>query len=71
LTASSAFDGRRRERARQELEALLVDAFRTRVDDGLRGGRFAAVFDEVVTGARDPYSAAAAILPAVISLEPS
>lgn len=71
LIAGSAFAGRRRERARQELEALLVDAFRTRVDDGLRGGRFAAVFDEVVTGARDPYSAAAAILPAVISLEPS
>ena len=71
LTASSAFAARRRERARQELEALLVDAFRTRVDDGLRGGRFAAVFDEVVAGARDPYSAAAAILPAVISLEPS
>jgi LAO/AO transport system kinase len=71
LTASSAFAGRRRERARQELEALLVDAFRTRVDDGLRGGRFTAVFDEVVAGARDPYSAAAAILPDVISLEPS
>ena len=71
LTASSAFAARRRERARQELEALLVDAFRTRVEDELRGGRFAAVFDEVVTGARDPYSAAAAILPAVISLEPS
>jgi LAO/AO transport system kinase len=70
LTASSAFAGRRRERARQELEALLVDAFRTRVDDGLRDGRFAALFDEVVAGARDPYSAAAAILP-VISLEPS
>jgi LAO/AO transport system kinase len=70
LTASSAFAARRRERARQELEALLVDAFRSRVDDGLRGGRFAAVFDEVMTGARDPYSAAAAILP-VISLEPS
>jgi len=70
LTASSAFAARRRERARQELEALLVDAFRTRVEDELRGGRFAAVFDEVMTGARDPYSAAAAILP-VISLEPS
>ena len=70
LTAGGAFAARRRERARQELEALLVDAFRSRVDDGLRGGRFAAVFDEVVAGARDPYSAAAAILP-VISLEPS
>jgi LAO/AO transport system kinase len=70
LTASGAFASRRRERARQELEALLVDAFKARIDDGLRGGRFAAVFDEVVTGARDPYSAAAAILP-VISLEPS
>ena len=70
LTAGGAFASRRRERARQELEALLVDAFKSRIDDGLRGGRFAAVFDEVVTGARDPYSAAAAILP-VISLEPS
>jgi LAO/AO transport system kinase len=70
LIASGAFASRRRERARQELEALLIDAFRSRVDHGLRGGRFAAVFDEVVAGARDPYSAAAAILP-VISLEPS
>ncbi|HXU89873.1 MAG TPA: methylmalonyl Co-A mutase-associated GTPase MeaB [Methylomirabilota bacterium] len=70
LAASSAFASRRRERARQELEALLIDAFKARIDDGLRDGRFAAVFDEVVAGARDPYSAAAAILP-VISLEPS
>jgi len=70
LTASGAFAARRRERARQELEALLVDAFRARVDHGLSTGRFAAVFDEVVAGTRDPYSAAAAILP-VLSLEAS
>ncbi|HEX3176080.1 MAG TPA: methylmalonyl Co-A mutase-associated GTPase MeaB [Methylomirabilota bacterium] len=68
LTASGAYAARRRERARQELEALLVDAFRTRVEEGLRGGNVRALFDEVVAGTRDPYSAAAAILP-VLSLE--
>jgi LAO/AO transport system kinase len=70
LTDSGAFAARRRERVRQELEALLVDAFKGRVERGLRGGDVRAVFDEVVAGTRDPYSAAAAILP-VISLEPS
>jgi GTPase len=70
LEASGAFAARRRERARAELEALLVDAFRGRVDRALHGGSVKAVFDEVVAGSRDPYSAAAAILP-VISLEPS
>src|SRR5438309_2361553 len=70
LEGSGAFAARRRERARAELEALLVDAFRGRVDRALHAGRVKAVFDEVVAGARDPYSAAAAILP-VISLESS
>ena len=70
LEASGAFAARRRERVRAELEALLVDAFRGRVDKALHAGPVKAVFDEVVAGARDPYSAAAAILP-VISLEPS
>jgi LAO/AO transport system kinase len=70
LEAGGAFAARRRDRARQELETLLVDAFRTRVEEGLRGGAVRAVFDEVVAGTRDPYSAAAAILP-VISLKPS
>jgi len=70
LEGSGAFAARRRERARAELEALLVDAFRGRIDRALHAGRVKAVFDEVVAGARDPYSAAAAILP-VISLEPS
>src|SRR5262245_20802003 len=69
LDASGAFAARRRERARTELEALLVEAFRGRVDRALHGGEVKAVFDEVVAGRRDPYSAAAAILP-VISLEP-
>jgi len=68
LESSGAFAARRRERARQELEALLVDAFRARVERGLRAGEFRAVFEDVVAGTRDPYSAAAAILP-VISLE--
>jgi LAO/AO transport system kinase len=70
LETSGAFAARRRERARAELQALLVDTFRTRVDTALASGRVKAVFDEVVAGARDPYSAAAAILP-VISLDPS
>jgi LAO/AO transport system kinase len=70
LASSGAFAARRRERARQELEALLVDAFKARVEQGLRAGAVRAVFDEVVAGTRDPYSAAAAILP-VISLESS
>jgi LAO/AO transport system kinase len=70
LESSGAFATLRRERARQELEALLVDAFKARVEHGLRAGAVRAVFDEVVAGTRDPYSAAAAILP-VISLEPS
>jgi LAO/AO transport system kinase len=70
IHASGAFASRRRERARQELESLLIDAFKTRVEEGLRGGAVRAVFDEVVAGTRDPYSAAAAILP-VISLDSS
>ena len=70
LETSGAFASRRRERARQELEALLVDAFRARVERSLRAGDVRAVFDEVVAGTRDPYSAVAAILP-VISLESS
>jgi len=70
LETSGAFAARRRERLRDELESLLLDAFRGRVDEALHGGAVKAVFDEVVAGARDPYSAAAAILP-VISLKPS
>jgi GTPase len=69
LETSGAFAARRRERARAELEALLIDAFRGRIDRALHGGAVKAVFEEVVAGTRDPYSAAAAILP-VISLEP-
>jgi LAO/AO transport system kinase len=70
LESSGGLASRRRARARQELEALLVDAFKQRIDHGLQGGAVRAMFDEVVAGTRDPYSAAAAILP-VISLEPS
>jgi LAO/AO transport system kinase len=70
LEACDAFAARRRARARAELEALLVEAFRGRVDRALHAGPVRAVFDEVEAGVRDPYSAAAALLP-VISLEPS
>jgi LAO/AO transport system kinase len=70
LEQSGAFETRRRERARAELEALLMDAFRTRVERGLAAGHLKAVFEEVVAGTRDPYSAAASII-GMISLEPS
>jgi len=70
LEACGAFASRRRDRARAELEALLIDAFRGRVDRALHGGAVRVMFEEVVAGERDPYSAAAAILP-VISLESS
>jgi LAO/AO transport system kinase len=70
LEASGALAARRRERARAELETLLVDTFRARLDVALHSGPVKAIFDEVVAGRRDPYSAAAAILP-VLSLEPS
>ena len=70
LQQSGAFDARRRERARAELERLLMDAVRTRLEHGLAAGHLKAVFDEVVAGTRDPYSATAAIVN-MISLEPS
>src|SRR5919197_3525076 len=38
LEASGAFAARRRERVRAELESLLLDAFRGRVDQALHGG---------------------------------
>jgi LAO/AO transport system kinase len=70
LEASGALAGRRRRRARAELEALLVEEFRERVERGLGGGALRAKLDEVVAGDTDPYSAVAAMLP-MVSLEPS
>lgn len=62
LESSGALDTRRRARARAELEGLLMDRFRARLDDALRAGALRRVFDEVVEGSRDPYSAAEEML---------
>jgi LAO/AO transport system kinase len=70
LEASAALASRRRRRVRAELEALLVEEFRERVERGLGGGALRAKLDEVVAGDTDPYSAVAAMLP-MVSLEPS
>jgi LAO/AO transport system kinase len=70
LEASGALASRRRRRVRAELEALLVEEFRERVERGLSGGALRAKLDEVVAGDTDPYSAVAAMLP-MVSLEPS
>jgi LAO/AO transport system kinase len=70
LEASGALASRRRRRVRAELEALLVEEFRERVERGLRGGALRAKLDEVVAGDTDPYSAVTAMLP-MVSLEPS
>jgi LAO/AO transport system kinase len=70
LEGSGALASRRRRRVRAELEALLVEEFRERVERGLGGGALRAKLDEVVAGDTDPYSAVAAMLP-MISLEPS
>jgi LAO/AO transport system kinase len=68
LEHTGALAARRGERRRGELEALLVDEFRRRLQHGLAEGTVRAIFDEVVAGARDPYSAAAAMLP-MLSLD--
>ena len=47
LEASGALPSRRRQRLRAELEALLVEEFRERVERGLGGGALRAKFDEV------------------------
>jgi len=70
LDGSGAFASRRRARLRAELQSLLVEEFRERVERGLGGGALRAKFDEVAAGDTDPYSAVAAMLP-MVSLEPS
>jgi LAO/AO transport system kinase len=70
LEATGALASRRRRRVRAELESLLVDEFRERVERGLGGGALRAKLDEVVAGDTDPYSAVASMLP-MVSLEPS
>jgi LAO/AO transport system kinase len=65
LEASGALGGRRRRRLRGELQALLLEAFRERVEQGLSGGALRAKLDEVIAGDLDPYSAVEAMLPMV------
>jgi len=70
LEAAGALAARRRRRLRGELESLLLDALRARVDRGLSGGALRAKLDEVVAGDLDPYSAVEAMLP-MVSLDPA
>jgi LAO/AO transport system kinase len=68
LEAGGALAARRRRRLRAELEALLLEEFRGRVARGLTGGALRAKVDEVESGATDPYTAVAALLP-MLSLD--
>jgi LAO/AO transport system kinase len=70
LESSGALAARRRARRRGELQTLLIEALRERVDRGLAGGALRAKLDEVVAGDLDPYSAVEAMLP-MISLDRS
>src|SRR5262249_22250680 len=70
LEARGALATRRRRRVGSELESLLVEELRERVERGLSGGALGAKLDEVVAGDTDPYSAVAAMLP-MVWLEPS
>ena len=62
LETSGALASRRRARRRTELEALLVDELRARVKQRIQAGDLSRTFDDVATGALDPYSATEAIL---------
>lgn len=64
LETAGALAERRRRRRRAELRGLLIGAFASRVDDKLRSGELARIFDDVAEGRVDPYSAAETILTA-------
>jgi LAO/AO transport system kinase len=68
LEGGGALEARRRQRLRAEVEALVLEGVRARLAEGLRGGGLARVLEEVDRGERDPYSAAAALLP-MLSLD--
>jgi len=70
LEAADALAARRKRRLRGELESLLLEAFRERVQRGLAGGALRAKLDEVVAGDLDPYSAVEAML-RMVSLDPA
>ncbi|HET7340187.1 MAG TPA: methylmalonyl Co-A mutase-associated GTPase MeaB [Methylomirabilota bacterium] len=63
LEAGGALQARRRRRLRAELETLLLEALRERVERELSGGALGATFDAVAAGDLDPYSAVEAMLP--------
>ena len=65
LETGGALETRRRRRLRGELEALLMEAFRERMERSLAAGALSAKLDEVVAGDLDPYSAVEAMLPMV------
>jgi GTPase len=70
LEQSGALAARRGQRRRAELESLLVEELRQRLGRELRSGALARTFEEVTTGALDPYTATETIL-AMLSLRPS
>jgi LAO/AO transport system kinase len=70
LEAAGALDARRRRRRRAELEGLLLEALRERLERGLAGGPLRAKLDEVMAGDVDPYSAVEAML-RMVSLDRS
>jgi len=70
LEASGTLTARRAQRRRRELETLLVEELRQRLGHELRAGALARTFDDVGSGALDPYTAAEKIL-AMLSLKPS
>jgi len=70
LESTGALAARRRARLRSELESLLLEELRLRMTRGLASGELKAMFDAVVSGAMDPYTAAAAMWP-MLSLDRS
>jgi LAO/AO transport system kinase len=62
LVEAGALAERRRARRRDELKALLLEAFSARVEASLAGGELAATFDAVADGTLDPYTAAESVL---------
>jgi len=58
LTSTGALRVRRIRRAAEEIEAIAIQALRSRIEDLPRGARLEALAAEVVDGRTDPYRAA-------------
>ncbi len=65
LERSGELDRRRRQRVRDEIEALAVTALRRRFGDLHGDARLDALADQVLSGRNDPYSAADEIIAAL------